>query len=110
MPKFTGSATPMPLCSRVAEPEPVGSGPFWLDPESKNFHQIRNPIRIWILSVLWQCEVVKAREKYLKNRAFAHFQVNFSIFSDKNHHSNIIRNMFDVKEIYIFELILGKCQ
>ena len=33
-------------------------------------------------------------------RAFTHFQVNFSIFSDKkNHLSNIRRNMFDLKKI-----------
>ena len=38
--------------NRVADP--VGSGPFWSDPE--NFHWIR--FRIWILSVLWQCKVV----------------------------------------------------
>jgi len=35
-----------------------------------------------------------------ENRGFTHFQVNFSIFLDKNnHHSNIRRNMFDVKKI-----------
>ena len=33
------------------------------------------------------------------NRAFTHFQVDFSIFSDKNiHHSNIKRNLIDVKK------------
>ena len=64
-------------------------------------------IRIRILSVLWQCKVVYTRKKYFKNRGFTHFQVNFSIFSDKNyHHSNIRRNMFDVKKILMFELIL----
>jgi len=37
--------------------------------------------------------------------------VNFSIFSDKNnHHSNIRRNMFDVKKMLMLELVLGKCQ
>ena len=33
-----------------------------------------------ILSVLWQCKVVKIRKKYFLNRAFTHFQVNFSLF------------------------------
>ena len=69
-----------------------GSGPFWLEPDPENFLQIR------ILSVLCQCKVVWTRTKYFKNRGFTHFQVNFSKFSDKNnHHSNIRRNMFDVK-------------
>jgi len=69
-----------------------GSGPFWWDPE--NFRRIRN------LSVLWQRKFVYARKKYFKNIGFTHFQVNFSIFSDKNyHHSNIRTNMFDVKKI-----------
>ena len=45
--------------------------------------------------------------KSFKNKGFTHFQVNFSIFSDKNNlHSNIRRNMFDVKKILMFELIL----
>jgi len=45
------------------------------------------------------------------NRSFSHFQMNFSIFSDKNNHpSNIRKNMFDVKKNFMFELILGKCQ
>jgi len=67
-----------------------------LKPDPENFHRIR----IRILSVLWQCKVVKTRKKYFKNRAFTHFQVNFSIFSDKNnHHSNIRRNLIDVKKI-----------
>ena len=44
-----------------------------LDPE--NFHRIR--IRIRILPVLWQCQVVWKRKKYFKNRAFTHFQVHF---------------------------------
>ena len=44
-------------------------------------------------------KVVKTRKKYFKNRAFTHFQVSFSIFSDKNNlHSNIRRNMFDVRK------------
>jgi len=77
---------------RVADPDPVGPGPFWSDPDPEIFH-----IRIRILSVHWQCKVVPInKEKYFKNRGFTHFQVNFSIFSDKiNHHSNIRRNMFD---------------
>jgi len=92
---------------RVADPDPVGSGPFWQhpdpEPDPENFHHIR----IWILTVLWQCKVVKTRKKYLKNRGFTHFQVNFSIFSDKNNnHSNIRRNMFDVNKILMFKLIL----
>ena len=59
------------------------------------------------LSVLWLCKVVKTRKKYFNNRGFTHFQVNFSIFSDKNnYHSNIRRNMFDVKKNLMFELIL----
>jgi len=61
-----------------------GFWPFWSDPE--NFHWIR--MWSWI-----------NKEKYFKNRAFTHFQVNFSIFSDKNnHHSNIRRNMIDVRK------------
>ena len=78
-----------------------GSGPVWLDPGPENFHRIRIciHIRIQIQSVLWQCYVVKIKKKYFKNRTFTHFHENFSIFSDKNnHHSNIRRNMFDVKK------------
>jgi len=46
-------------------------------------------------------------EKIFKNISFTDFQGNFSIFSDKNnHHSNIRRNMFDVKKNLMFELIL----
>ena len=83
--------------SRVADPDPVESGPFWSDPEpdQENFHRIR--IRIRTLSVLWLCKVVKTRKIDFKNRAFTHFQVNFPIFPDKNnHHSNIRRNLIDV--------------
>ena len=44
---------------------------------------------------------------FFLNGALTHFQVIFSIFSDKNnHHSNIRRNMFDVKKDLMFELIL----
>ena len=51
------------------------------------------------VSVLRQCKVVKTKEKIFKNLAMAHFQVNFSIFSDKNnHHSNIRRNMIMICE------------
>ena len=33
------------------------------------------------------------------------------MFSDKNnHHSNVRRNLFDVKKVWMLELILGKCQ
>ena len=43
---------------------------------------------------------------FFLNRGFTHFQINFSIFQIKNnHHSNIRRNMFDVKKIKMFELI-----
>ena len=44
--------------------------------------------------------------KFFKNKGFTHFQVNFSIFSDNNPHSNIRRNMFDVKKFFMFELNL----
>jgi len=62
---------------RVAEPDP------------------ENLIRI--LSVLWQCKVVKTRSKYFKIRAFTHFQANFPFFQIKiiTYHPNIRRNMFD---------------
>ena len=51
------------------------------------------------------------QRKNILNRGFTHFKENFSIFSDKNnHHSNSRRNMFDVKKIQMFELILGKYQ
>ena len=49
-----------------------GSGPFWLDPE--NFHRIL----IRILSVLWQCIVVKNRKK--------HFKKSFYTFSGEIFH------------------------
>ena len=89
------------------DPDPVGSGPFLLDPEPdlENFHRIR------ILSVLWQCKVVKTRKKYFKNRAFTHFQVNFSIFSEKKIIIQISEEICLMWEkILMFELILGKCQ
>jgi len=87
-----GTANSFEACGSGSTRQGCGSGSFWSDPE--NYHRIR------ILSVLWQCKVVKTRKNIFKNGGFTHFQVNFSIFSDKNdHHSNIRRNMFDVKKI-----------
>ena len=52
-------------------------------------------------------KLYKQGKKCFKIRGFTHFQVNFSFFSDKNNHSNIRRNMSDVrKKNLMFELIL----
>jgi len=62
--------------SRVADPDPtflVGSGKFLPDPDS-----YLDPI-----GILAKVKLFKTRKKYFKNRALTHFQVNFSIFSDK---------------------------
>ena len=50
------------------------------------------------------------KEKYFKNRGFTHFQVNFSIFSDKNNHHSMIQILEEIclmcQKILMFELIL----
>ena len=61
---------------RVADPDPVGSGPFSSEPDPEYFHRIR------ILP--WLCKVVGiSKDKYFFNGAFSQFQLNFAIYSGK---------------------------
>ena len=78
-------------CQPVSGSQGTPLSTLMYDPQRNPEYFYRIRIRIWILSVLWQCKVVYTRKKYFKNRGFTHFQVIFSIFSDKNNHRSHTR-------------------
>ena len=92
----TGYLPMVSLVSRVADPDPNPDLFGWIRIIFTRFGSVSGS---GSYRYFGNVKLNKQGKNILKIEFFTHFQLNFSIFSDKNnHHSNIRRNMFDVKK------------